>query len=270
MTLPTDQASDLYKQGHLAAAVEAATRAVKDSPSDLAARWLFAEMLIVSGAYERADKQLDTLMALEARAAVNVVPLRHLLRAETARREFFRSAGLPDFLDGVPTEVMRLRLESFVQLRAGDASRAGELSEAAEAARPPLAGRCGEQDFHDFRDLDDITAGVFEVLTHTGKYYWIPADRVELLEFTPPTAPLDLLWRPVHMIVRDGFDAQVHMPAIYGTDEGADEAAKLGRSTTWLGDPPAPVRGIGQRLFVLDSAEEIGAMELTTVTFSRV
>ena len=271
MTSSVEQASSLYKEGRLAAAIDAATRAVKDSPSDLAARWLLAELLIVGGDLERADKQLDTLMSLDARAAVNVIPLRHLVRAETARREFFRSASLPDFLAEGPTKTMALRLESFVQLRAGDTARASELAEAAEDARAMLPGTIGDRPFSDLRDLDDVVAGVFEVLTHTGKYYWIPAERVELLEFTPPATPLDLVWRPVHMVVRDGFDAQVHMPAIYGviegTIDGGDDAAKLGRSTTWIGDPPAPVRGVGQRLFVLDGDHEIGVMELSTVTF---
>lgn len=106
MTSPVEQASSLYKEGRLAAAIDAATRAVKDSPSDLAARWLLAELLIVGGDLERADKQLDTLMSLDARAAVTVIPLRHLVRAETARREFFRSASLPDFLAEGPTKTM--------------------------------------------------------------------------------------------------------------------------------------------------------------------
>jgi len=268
MTSPVEQASSLYKEGRLAAAVEAATRAVRDAPSDLAARWLLAELLIVGGNLERADKQLDTLMSLDARAAVNVIPLRHLVRAETARREFFSSASLPDFLAEGPTKTMALRLESVVQMRAGDAARAGELAEAAEDARPMLRGTVGDRPFSDLRDLDDVVAGVFEVLTHTGKYYWIPAERVELLEFTPPATPLDLVWRPVHMVVRDGFDAHVHMPAIYGTADGGDDASKLGRSTTWIGDPPAPVRGVGQRLFVLDGDQEIGMMELSTVAFT--
>ena len=91
---------------------------------------------------------------------------------------------------------------------------------------------------------------------------------MELLEFTPPATPLDLVWRPVHMGGRDGFDAHVHMPAIYGTADGGDDASKLGRSTTWIGDPPAPVRGVGQRLFVLDGDQEIGMMELSTVAFT--
>lgn len=260
-------AGELFRAGNLTAAGEAAAQAVKAAPTDLSARWLLAELLILAGDFDRADSQLDTIMSLEAGAAATVVPVRHLLRAETARRDFFEATSVPSFLDEGPTPQMRLLLESFVQLRAGDSVRAGELAAEAERLRPALPGRCGDEPFADFRDLDDLVSGVFEVLTKTGRYYWIPAERVERLEFTPPERPLDLLWRPVRMVVRDAFDADVHMPAIYGGREGADDASRLGRRTDWMGEAPAPVRGVGQRVFLLDGDREAGIMELDTVIF---
>jgi type VI secretion system protein ImpE len=260
-------AGELFRAGDLSAAVAAATAAVKAEPADLAARWLLAELLIVAGDHDRADSQLDTIMSLEAGAAGAVVPLRHVLRAATTRRDFFAAASLPAFLEDSPTPALRLLLEAFVQLRAGDAAKAGELAAEAERLRPALAGRCGDETFTDFRDLDDLTSDVFEVLTRTGKYYWIPAERVELLEFNPPERPLDLIWRPARMVVRDAFDAEVHLPAIYGLLDGADDAVRLGRRTDWVGEPPAPVRGVGQRMFALDGDRELGVMELATVHF---
>ena len=47
--------------------------------------------------------------------------------------------------------------------------------------------------FADFRDLDDNTAEVLEVLTQNGKYYWIEMRRVQAIEFTVPERPLDLV-----------------------------------------------------------------------------
>lgn len=260
-------AGELYRSGNLGPAIEAAAQVVKAAPSDLSARWLLAELLIVQGEHDRADLQLDTIMSLEPGAAATVVPIRHLLRADTARRDFFRAASVPEFLDEGPTTSMRLLLEAFVQLRAGDSGRAGELAAEAERLRPALAGRNGDSPFADFRDLDDLMSGVFEVLTKTGKYYWIPAERVEVLEFSKPERPLDLVWRQVRMVVRDAFDAEVHMPAVYGTLDGADDASRLGRRTDWVGESPAPVRGVGQRVFLLDGEREAGVMELETVTF---
>lgn len=260
-------AGDLFRAGQLSAAIDTAAAAVKAAPSDLSARWLLAELLMVRGDHDRADNQLDTIMSLEPGAAASVVPVRHLLRAATARQDFFDAATLPAFLDDGPTPVMRLLLEAFVLLRAGDLAKAGTLAAEAERLRPAMPGRHGDEAFADFRDLDDLTTGVFEVLTKTGKYYWIPAERVEEMEFSKPERPLDLLWRPVRMVVRDAFDAEVHMPAIYGLKDGADDSARLGRRTDWLGDPPAPARGVGQRVFALDGDRELGIMELAHVRF---
>ncbi len=57
------------------------------------------------------------------------------------------------------------------------------------------------------------------------------------------------------------------MPAIYGTLTGADDASRLGRRTDWVGEPPEPVRGVGQRVFVVDGDREVGVLELEQVTF---
>jgi type VI secretion system protein ImpE len=265
MTAP----GDLFHAGKLGEAIEAAAEAVRSAPSDLSARWLLAELLIVSGQHDRADQQLDTIMSLEAAAAAAVVPVRHLLRAATMRQDFYAGKGLPEFLDDGPSAALRLLLEATVVLRDGDEAKAGELVTQAERLRPAMAGTCGDRDFKDFRDLDDLTAGAFEVLTKTGKYYWIAVERVERLEFSPPQRPLDLIWRPVEMAVPGAFEAEVFMPAIYGTLEATDEAARLGRRTDWLGNEPAPVRGVGQRVFAIDGEDEVGMLELTELRFAN-
>jgi type VI secretion system protein ImpE len=262
---------ELLQAGRLADAIGAAEGHVKASPSDLERRWLLAELLILAGQNDRADAQLDTLISLEPRAAVTATPIRHLLRAEAARRQFFEEGRVPDLLDGAD-DAIRQRLEAFVHVRAGDPLAAGRCSTAAEIARPLLAGRFaathgGERTFSDFRDLDDVTAGVFEVLTHTGKYYWIPMDRVTSIEFSPPERPLDLIWRKAHMIVRDAFEADLHMPAVYGMLTNADDVSRLGRRTDWLGGESSAVMGVGRRLFVVDGEESIDMMDLESLSF---
>lgn len=161
-------------------------------------------------------------------------------------------------------------------MRAGDPEAAGRCSSAAETDRPLLpgtltirqpSGQEAEKTFADFRDLDDVTAGVFEVLTHTGKYYWIPMDRVTSIEFSPPERPLDLIWRKAHMIVRDAFEADLHMPAVYGMLTNADDVSRLGRRTDWLGAESSAVMGVGRRLFVVDGEESIDVMDLESLSF---
>lgn len=264
-------AGKLLATGNLDEAIQAATAEVKAKPKDLEARWLLAELLVLSGQHDRADAQFDAMIAVEPRAAVSAIPIRHLLRAEASRRQFYDEGRVPELLDGVDQQV-RDRLEAFVLLRAGKAADAGQLVERAEKARPALAGKLTlaneeERSFSDFRDLDDITAEVIEVLTQTGKYYWIEMRRVQLIEFTPPERPLDLIWRPVRMVVKDAFDAQVHLPAVYGTIKGADAASRLGRRTDWLGEDGEAIVGVGRRTFVVDGETEVDMMALGSISF---
>jgi type VI secretion system protein ImpE len=163
---------------------------------------------------------------------------------------------------------MRLVLAALVAQRGGDAAEAARLAAEAEAARPHVSGHAGEAAFDDFRDADDLCAGFFEVLTSTGKYFWIPTERVDSIEFHPPKRARDLMWRRASMSVRNGPDGEVYLPAIYGTEEAElSDALKLGRETDWKGE--ALVRGLGQRLFLVGE-EAIGVMDLTTIEFDDV
>ena len=99
----------------------------------------------------------------------------------------------------------------------------------AEATPAPSAGHLRRPPFEDFRDIDDLTASFFEVLTSTGKYYWIPMERVEMIEFHAPERPRDLLWRRAHMVVRGGPDGEVFLPALYaGSHADPDDAYPAG------------------------------------------
>ena len=145
---------------------------------------------------------------------LEVTTFRQILRAEQARRQFYAEGRLPEFLEP-PSERLKRHLEASVRLRDGQPGEAVQLLQQAEAERPPVAGVCGGQPFADLRNMDDLLRSFFEVLTTTGKYYWVPMERVESMEFHPPKRPRDLLWRSVHMIVRGGPDGEVFLPALY-------------------------------------------------------
>jgi type VI secretion system protein ImpE len=131
--------------------------------------------------------------------------------------------------------------------------------------RPAKSGRCNGQPFDDLRDLDDLTSSFFEVLTTTGKYYWVPIERVELVEFRAPQRPRDLVWRRAHMVVRGGPDGEVFLPVLYaGSHEDADDRIRLGRYTDWRSGDGGPVRGMGQRMF-LAGDREWGVLELEEI-----
>ena len=261
-------AKELYQAGDLTGAIAAAAEEVKRRPTDPSPRGFLAELLCFAGELERADTHLDVLVQQDIELAVGIAVFRQLIRAEQARRQFFSDGRLPEFLQP-PSDRLRYHLEASIRLREGHEEEAAAMLDDAEQKRPAVAGVCDGQPLDDFRDIDDLLASLFEVYTTTGKYYWVPIEHVELIEFRPPQRPRDLLWRPAHMIVRDGPDGEVFLPVIYPPAPGdADDRIRLGRMTDWRGGEKAPVRGRGQRMFVVGQ-EDRSILELGTITFNH-
>jgi type VI secretion system protein ImpE len=265
---PADQqtAGALFRAGKLADAVAAANAAVRKAPADLAPRVLLAELLLFAGNLERADVILDAGSGVDPQAAVVIAEFRQLVRAEMARRQQRRDGRLPEFL-GEPTATLATILQATIALRAGDTAEAGALAAKAETLRPRVTGSLDGKAFDDFRDADDLQAGYFEVLTTTGKYFWIPTERIESINFDKPKRARDLYWRRVNMSVRSGPDGVVYLPALYGDDDpGLSDELRLGQATDWIEVSEALVRGAGQRMFLVGD-DTISAMDMTEITF---
>jgi type VI secretion system protein ImpE len=256
--------TDAYKAGKLGDAIAAAIEQVRSNPADRGKRLFLAELSCFAGDLERADKQLDVLFTPDAPDVTAIVLFRQLLRGETARREVFTQGRVPEFL-AKPTDALKLRLEALIHLREKRPTEAAELLAKAEDQRPAVTGTCDGASFDDFRDLDDVTAAVLEVITANGNYYWVPLESMELLEFHKPERARDLYWRPAHLIVKDGPDGVVYVPTLYhGTHTATDEAIKLGRGTTWTGGDTEAYRGLGLREFLVGDASK-SIMEIEKV-----
>lgn len=259
-------AHELFHAGKLREAVAAATEGVKQHPSDSSRRFLLAELLCFSGDLERADNHLDAISHNDPQSIAAIHVFRQLIRAEQARQQFYAEGRLPTFL-GKPEGPVLLMLEASILIREGKFAEASALLEQVEEQRPKVSGVCDNAPFHDFRDLDDLNSCVFEVLTVKGDYYWVPVDRVESIEFREPLRPRDLFWRNTHLIVRDGPDAEVFIPVLYPRAAVEDDdLARLGRLTDWRGGDGAPVRGVGQRTFLIGE-ETRSILELHDLSF---
>lgn len=268
----TSQAHEHFEAGNIQAAIEAQNVEVKAHPADVDRRGFLAELLCFAGNLDRADLMLDTVFKQAPAAAPNIALFRQVIRAEQARRQFFAEGRVPEFL-AEPEAHIQNYLQATIALREGDLAGALAAATRAEEARPAIHGSHNGKPFDDLRDIDDMTAGIFEVLTSTGKYYWVPMERVELIDFREMERPRDLLWRRAHMVVAGGPDGEVFMPAIYcpvGTDgaELWDDKARLGRVTEWIGGDGTPVRGIGQRTLLVGD-EAVPLLELGTLEFGH-
>ena len=260
-----DQASAFFHAGDLAQAIDSATAWIRSKPTDYSARWFLTELLCFDHELERADTQLNLLRKQSPKSTPVIALFQQLIRAEMARSEFYESGRVPEFF-AEPDAATELALRAFVLLRDGDNEQVSKCLEESESARQPLSGSCKDGSrFDDFRDLDDMLAGVFEVCTPTGKYFWVPCHSVRSIEFHPPETPQDLLWRRVTMDVVDGPNGEAFLPARYHAPSDVSDPMKLARQTDWQ-DTGGIIRGVGQKTFLVGESDK-GIMELSDLVF---
>lgn len=244
-------ALEAFNAGSLEEALELAKQDVKSNPTDVAKRNIFCEMLCWSGDLERADKQLETLMMQDPSAAMGLALFRQLIRGEMTRQDCFTKLHAPELLKEA-NEITKLQIDLLLSIKEDNNTRAFEIIEEIDEKRPRVSGTCDGEAFEDIRDLDDTCATFFEVLTSTGKYYWVPFSDVDLISLQPIERPRDLLWRRAHMIVRGGPDGEVFLPVNYAKSLGSDDKQLcLGRATAWSGDEGTPMQGLGRRLMLI-------------------
>ncbi len=262
----TATAKDHFESGDLQDAIKAMNAEVKSKPGDFDKRGFLAELLCFDGNLERADRMLDLMIEQAPASVIGIALFRQLVRAEMARQEFFKDGRVPEFLDD-PPPYLQLHLRASITLRDGSPTEAAALLAEAEEQRPRLAGVCDGKPFEDMRDLDDMTASIFEVLTSNGKYYWIPMARVTSVTLHPPERPRDLIWRRASMDVAQGPHGDVYLPVIYPSrGQEVDDRTRLGRVTDFAGGKNGgPVAGVGQRTWLIgDDAMpilQIGSLE---------
>ncbi len=251
----------MFEEGRLRDAILALNDAVKAAPLDIQLRSQLAELLCVAGELDRAERQFEAIAQQDMTTALQVNTLRQLVRADQARRQVWTEGRAPELLAAPPEHVV-IRLEALMHLRAGRTAEAGANLARAEAARPVITGTHNDVPFSDFRDLDDLTAGILEVMTTTGKYYWVPMEQVDEIEFKPRARALDAAWCTAQISVRGGPEGEVVIPAIYPVTEAAPrDAILLGRESNWLDVAPDCVRGEGLRCFLVgDESVSIGEL----------
>jgi len=260
-------AHEYYQAGRLDEAIEAMNAEVKSNPSDPDRRGFLAELLCFKGNLERADLMLDVISDHDPTSAVGIALFRQLVRAAQARQQLFRDGRVPEFI-GEPQPYLKLHLEATIAVREGKFADAARLLGEAEVLRPQLAVDMNGKTYDDIRDVDDLTASFFEVASSTGKYFWIEMERIETIVFEPPKRPRDLIWRQAAISVNKGPDGSVYIPAIYESpSEELDTAFCLGRQTDWTGPEGGPVRGLGQRSYLIGE-ELVPIMEIESLTFA--
>lgn len=242
-----NKAQDFFRQGDLDGALKAVSEELRKEPGNAQKRAFFTELLCLAGDWERADRQLETLLSLDDSLALTVGVWRQLIRAAQAREDVFVNGAAPELTQQANPMIAKL-LEMQLCIRNQAWADAALLAEQVETLRPACPGAVNGQPVDDMRDLDDCLNGILEVLATNGRYFWVALDQVESITIEAPQRPLDLLWRKARMLLRGGTDGEVFLPAIYPLASD-NPAHRLGRGTDWV-EQDGLVRGQGHRTWL--------------------
>lgn len=251
-------AKELFDSGQLQAAIDQLGAEVKARPADVGRRTFLFELLCFAGQWDRAEKQLDVIGQQDAKTEIAVQVYRNNIAAERHRRRVFADAVWPNFLVK-PPDYVKLHLSAVAEIKEKNYAAAIQLLDRAEEERPALPGRFNDTPFEDFRDANDLTAPVLELIVQD-QYTWLAFEQIRSLEISKPKQLRDLLWARARIETIDeigAFAGEAFIPALYnGSNENANEQIRLGRMTEWQaigGELAAPA---GLRMFLIDGNDQ--------------
>jgi len=263
-----NKAKDLLAAGKLTEAIEELLGHVKSNPSDSASRTFLFELSCLVRDWDRAERQLDVIGHQSAQSEMGVMVYRANINAERERRRVFSEGAQPHFLSEPPSYV-DLHIEALKQVGRGQISEARATLDQAEEERPAIAGKLNEQEFKDFRDVDDFVGPVVELIVKD-KYVWLPFEQIRSIQITPPRQLRDMIWASARIEALDGTIGEVYMPSLYSaTTESTNDNVRLGRMTDFQKLSDELYRGMGLRLFTVDDDEKT-LFEATPIVFTQI
>ncbi|WP_219703739.1 type VI secretion system accessory protein TagJ [Marinomonas lutimaris] len=250
---------EFIKGGKLSEAMEYCTSLLKDEPLNFDIRSAYAELLCIDGDLDRADKQLDFMVKKNPEFAVGAINLRHLIRAEQSRQDFYSGKSAPKLFHEAD-ELDTLFLEMHLAKLEGDSDLLVDMSSKLEVLRAASFSDDHPQSM--VRDLDDILNPYLEVLGTNGEFYLARFSEIESLKVEPVDSLLENIWLRVEMGIKDGPSGTAHLPLVYAQSE--NDVEKLGQITEWDELSENVVVGRGMKmLFINEEASLISDLSIS-------
>ncbi|HEX5077659.1 MAG TPA: type VI secretion system accessory protein TagJ [Geminicoccaceae bacterium] len=245
------------REGRLDEALEALQAGIRRKPQDKALRVFLFQLLAVNGAWERALRQLNVLVEMDAQYALLAQAYRPLIACEVFRAELFQGARSPSSL-GEPLPWFGALSEAARLTATGEHAAAQALRTQAFDAADAVPGRIDGKPFAWIADADPRLGPVLEVVLQ-GRYFWAPFARIRKIVLEPPEDLRDFVWLPARFTWSNDGEAVGFVPTRYPGSEHGDASARLARDTEWhaVGDVAL---GRGQRMFATDG-DDIGLLE---------
>lgn len=255
---------ELFRAGKLGECLAELQGEVRRAPADGRLRTFLAQLLMVTGDWDRAVNQLEVAGELDAAA----LPMKHAytaaIRCERLRAAVFAGEKRPLIL-GDPPEWIAALVQSLPALAQGRTEEAAALRERALAEAPAVAGHVNGTAFEWIADADSRLGPVLEVIVN-GAYYWAPFSRIRRVVIEPPADARDLVWMPAQLTWSNEGEAMGLIPSRYpGSERSTDDAIRMARRTDWQDLGQGAYAGIGQRVLTT-SGDELGLLEVRELT----
>lgn len=253
--------------GNLTGAVESALNLVKTNPTNVTARTFLFELSCFSGDWERAEKQLEVIGHQDINAMIGSKIYQQNFKAERDRLKLFSDGLKPEFMTPKPPHVDDL-LTANNRVREGNVAEARQILDNVEDSRPAYPCKVNGEGFGDFRDYNDLTMCVFEVI-FKDSYLWIPFEQVQKIEFFKPKTLRDLYWIQANVEIINGTSGEMFFPALYsGSWKSSNDQIRLGRMTDWRDAGDELFIGEGTKLFWMDGKDK-SILDLETIEFEH-
>lgn len=241
---------------------------IRSQPADADLRAAFTQLLCLEGNWTRAQAQLKSWLALTPQAQPTVTLLEQTIQGELTREKVLAGEAHPTMPDAHWPWVAQLVNALAQPEEAASASRQAAL-EQAEAVSGELTLQDGTTHTFDWLMDGDSRFGPVCELIVNGRYFWLPFNAIEEMEFQPPASVTDLAWRHTRVQLRDGSEQVCQIPARYPVDAQTEDRFRLGRTTEWqpLAGDDAQYIGQGQKVWLNDSAE-FPLLDLARVRFT--
>jgi type VI secretion system protein ImpE len=262
-------AESKLRAGDLAGCLTDLQEEVRKNPADPKPRIFLAQLLMVTGEWERALGQLAVAAELDASAVPMAHSYRAAIRCERLRGSVIRGEHSP-LIFGDPEPWIALMVQALAALATGQAQAAAEMRTEAFAAAPTTGGSINGVDFEWIADADSRFGPILEALLN-GSYYWVPFHRIAAITLEPPADLRDLVWLPAQFTWSNGGEAMGFIPTRYeGSERAEDPQLRLSRKTEWapLGGAEG-YSGRGQRVLAT-SAEDFPLLEVRQLLLKPV
>ncbi|MBM0106730.1 hypothetical protein JM946_18515 [Steroidobacter sp. S1-65] len=257
------KAEELFGAGDLAGSIQELQNEVRRQPADSKLRVFLAQLLMLTGDWERALNQLSVAADLDAGA----LPMKHAysaaIQCERIRADVFAGKRSP-LVFGEPLPWIASFLQALALDAEGKAAEAAAVRSAALELATPTPGKINESPCEWIADADSRLGPILEVLLN-GAYYWVPFERIQSVSIEAPSDARDLVWVPAHLTWTNGGETMGLLPVRYpGSERSEDAAIRMSRKTEWRALHDEHYAGLGQRVLTSD-AEELGLLEIREI-----